>query len=99
MIEEQATLMPVSRVHGDLKGLTIHKLSRILEGRVDFPLPLCWDAEQIACNGKDYDTENWFLAWDLGAIDPMGLSFAYSADGVHHPHLVNCQACLEWMHS
>lgn len=77
-----------------MTALARHHLSRSLEGTaVALDLPLCWDAEQVHRHGPDYDTDLWFLSWDLGAIDPTALIF-----GVR-PEYVDCRDCLEWMHA
>lgn len=73
---------------------TVHHLSRELEGALlHFPLPLCWDAEQIARDGPDYDVELWWLSWDQGAVSPLELVFAVQREAV------SCRDCLEWLHA
>lgn len=71
-----------------------HKVSSKLPGAMwELWLPLCWEADAKNHQGADYDPEDWFTAWDHGAIDPMSLIFA-PADS-----MVDCHDCLEWMHA
>lgn len=70
-----------------------HHLSRSLPGVLALNLPLCWDADAIQRHGLDYDTEDWFTAWDHDAIDPTSLVFATA------PQYMTCDDCKEWIHA
>ena len=84
--------------------LEVHRLSREIPGApgVLLPLPLCWDMEVRQRFGADYDDEDWFTAWDHGAIAPDRLSFS-----TINPQLVpakrdrnvTCPDCQEWIHA
>lgn len=75
-----------------MSDLLTHRLSRELEGHVVlFPLPLCWDAETSA--KPDHDDEDWWTAWDQGAVDPTELLFAVP------PAEPTCRPCLVWIHA
>lgn len=76
--------------------LVRHHLSRQLKGHaVNFPLPLCWDAEQRPAPGETQEELDglWWLSWDVGAVNPLELVFAVVPAGV------TCRDCLEWLHA
>jgi hypothetical protein len=82
--------------------MIVHRLSRELHGApgVVLPLPLCWDADTRSRG--PVDDEDWFTAWDQGAIDPLSLVFS-TVDPQLVPASqdadVTCPDCLEWMHA